>query len=240
MKKVGQFVNKKLLIIVLSFITIISFTSAAVYAITTKNAHNRGVIALVGDSNMTFASAKIVWEFNWLQHTFNGYTPLFMTYVGSGIRTPDCINNPCSTNNFWQIKFSETWAKVKPDLVVVNLGINDAKYIGTSSTIGYSYYGQKIDWLMQKMPIGKKVIWTNLPCNLEPPEYLNGCLYINNSLNQAKNRWPNLIILDWASIANEHPEYMTSNNIHYSTYGQAAYAKLVVDKLDTLLPVPNN
>ena len=233
-------VNKKLTTVLLGFALVFVSSTAIVKAITTKNAHNSGVIALVGDSNMTFASAKIVWEFNWLQHTYNGYTPLFMSYVGAGIRTPDCVSNPCSSNNFWQIKFAETWPKVKPDVVVVNLGINDAKILGTSSTKGYSYYGQKIDWLMQKMPIGKKVLWSNLPCNLEPPEYQYGCNYINNSLNQAKSRWSNLIVLDWATIASTHPEYMDANNIHYSIYGQAAYAKAVVDKLDTILPLPSD
>lgn len=238
--KILDLMRSKTTLFISIILVVVLGSSIAVYAITSKNAHNRGVIALVGDSNITLASTNIIWELTWMQHNDNAYAPVFLSRVGSGIRTPDCIASTCTTTDFWKIKFAETWPKLKPNVVVVNLGINDTASIGTSTGPGYSYYGKKIDWLMQIMPAGKKVLWSNLPCAIEPANRKTGCNYINNSLNQAKGRWSNLIILDWASIANSHPEYINTGDVHYTGAGNAAYSKALVDKLDTLLPVPND
>ncbi len=219
---------------------LVVFTS--VNALTTSNAHDRGVIAFVGDSNITINAAGIDWALTTGTHNDNSYTPVFISRVGSGIRTPDCIDTKtCTTNNFWKTKLGEVLPKVNADIYVNDLGINDTAFAGTSTTIGYANYAQKIDWFMKLIPAGKPVLWTNLPCAIEPPSRLTGCQTVNFALAQAPKRWPNLTILNWAAVANTHKEYITDqgNDVHYNNAGYAAWNQLVVDALDARRSVPN-
>ncbi len=236
-------------VLMLLAVLIVTLTSIGIVkAITTKNSHNRGVIIFAGDSNISYASSFINANLtNNSPHYNNSYAPVLLARVGSAIRTPDCLDpTGCTTYNYWQQKLGETLTKIQPDAVVSDLGINDTTQLGTASTQGYSYYGLKIDWFMKLMPAVKYVFWTNLPCNIEPPSRLTGCNTVNTALSNARNRWPNLIVLDWATAANSHPEYMSepvgANNgaVHYSAYGYAAWSGLVVNALDSKFPVPNN
>lgn len=220
-------------------------TVAIVRAVTTSNAHNRGVILFVGDSNITLGSEVIDWALTWQSHNDNGYSPVMMSRAGSAIRTSDClISTSCTTYNYWQTKLGETLTKVSPDAIVTDLGINDTATSGTAGTPGYSYYGQKIDWFMKLVPAGKPVFWTNLPCAIEPPDRLTGCLTVNAALSQAPKRWPNLHLINWALVANTHPEYMANvgqpGAVHYNGTGDGVWANTVLSALDAYFPIPNN
>lgn len=213
-----------------------------VNAITLKNAHNRGTILFIGDSNMVQGAGQIVNYMNWAgDNQNNGYVPVFITRKGSGIRTADCLNqSSCTTWDFWKIKIEETLPDVKPDIVVINLGTNDARLIGTAGTLGYTGYAAKIDWMMQRFSPTQKVLWSNLPCTLEPADRKTGCQAVNYHLSQALQRWPNLRLANWAAAANLHPEYMITNDAHYTDTGYDAYAKFIEGILDTMRPLPQD
>lgn len=202
--------------------------------------HNRGVILFVGDSNTLFGAGATTYQMQWAGgHHYNGYAPVFLGHSGAGIRHGDCAPaDSCPTTNHWKIKLGETFPKVAPDFVVVSLGTNDARQIGTPTSRGYSAYGDKIDWFMRILPAGQKVMWTNLPCAIEPADRRTGCLAVNAALAKARERWPRLVVLDWASRANPHPEYMKPGEAHYTATGYTAWAQYVVAALDARLLVP--
>ncbi len=234
-------------------VPIIAFTSIGiVHAVTSTIANNRAVVMFVGDSNIAFGGQKPVellttWPIGAASdpsanHKDNSYVPIFVARGGAGIRTPDCLPNvACSTYNFWQIKLAATFSKVKPDAIVTELGVNDTRSPGTATTGGYSNYWQKIDWFMNKIPAGKPVFWTTLPCRIEPYPAVDptGCATVNYSLLKAPARWPNLTVLNWANEANSHPEYMQSGDVHYTDTGYAAWTRFILTALDNKFPMPN-
>jgi hypothetical protein len=201
------------------------------------NDHVRGVVLFVGDSNITLGAATIDWDLTWKSHNDNGYVPVLAARVGAGIRTLDCIDpTGCTTYDYWQVKLAELSSKVQPDAIVNNLGINDAISPGTLATTGYASYGKKIDWFMSLVPPTIPVLWTNLPCMIEPPGR-PGCPQINYQLSLATTRWPNLVVVDWASVARSHLEYMLDpTSVHLSDAGQQAWADTVTAALDARFP----
>jgi lysophospholipase L1-like esterase len=201
------------------------------------NDHVRGVVLFVGDSNITLGAATIDWDLTWNSHNDNGYVPVLASRVGAGIRTPDCLDpTGCSTDDYWQVRLGELFGKVQPDAIVNDLGINDAISPGTLTTPGYENYGQKIDWFMSLVPHTIPVLWTNLPCPIEPPDR-PGCADVNYFLSLATTRWSNLVLVDWASVARLHPDYMLDpTNVHLSDAGHKAWADTVTAALDARFP----
>jgi hypothetical protein len=194
----------------------------------------------VGDSNVTLSAYPIESTLTWQEHNNNGYVPVLASRVGAAIRTPDCLDSTnCSTFNYWKLKLATILPRVGADAIVNDLGINDTVSPGTATTPGFSYYGQKIDWFMNLVG-GKHVLWTNLPCNIEPADRKTACQTVNTALSLADDRWTNLTVLSWNVAANSHPEYMASpgEGIHYSTAGDVAWAKFVVAALDARFPAP--
>lgn len=170
--------------------------------------------------------------------------PVFVARGGAGIRAADCASSAttCSTDDFWKLKLSATFARVQPDAVVTELGINDAGKVGTATGRGYASYDTKIDWFMRLMPAHTQVFWTNLPCAIEPPTAQRGCLIINQDLSQAKQRWSNLTVVNWAKVANLHPGWMrfagSIYGVHYTSAGYTAWTTLVLESLDAAFPSP--
>jgi len=208
---------------------------------TATNAQLRGVVLFVGDSNVTLSSAQIVAETTWETHLDDGYVPVLAARVGASIRTPDCIVvKGCTTYNYWQIRLAALLKRVHPNAIVNNLGINDTASLGTPTTRGYAAYGAKIDWFMRLLPPGVPVLWTNLPCTIEPKSRLVGCRDVDGALAAATKRWPDLIDVNWAGTADSHPDWMifqgTTPEVHYTTIGDANWARLVVKMLDANLP----
>ena len=216
-------------------------SGSAVVAGTDSRAHTRGVLLFVGDSNVTLSAPQIVWQTTYFAHEQDPYIPVLASRVGATIRTPDCrIASGCTTHNYWQIKLRATLSKVYPDAIVNNLGINDALAPGTQTTPGYSYYGKKIDWFMQLIPQDTRVFWTNLPCLIEPSTLVKGCHAVNDALSEARNRWPNLLMVSWGSRANGHPEYLVhpngEPNVHNSAVGSAQWILQIIAAIDARLP----
>jgi hypothetical protein len=228
-------------IVAIVVMTTVPFGAVVGSASTPRNDGVRGVVLFVGDSNITLSAASVDWTLTWLSHADNGYVPVLASRVGASIRNQDClIATGCKTTNYWKAKLAGILSRVNPNAIVSDLGVIDTNHRGTSTTSGYSHYGHKIDWFMSLVPRAKPVIWTNLPCAIEPQNRVAGCHAVNHALAAATQRWANLWVLDWARVANPHPAYMTSpgTDVHLSTAGTAAWAKLVVGFLDAKFPPP--
>ena len=151
-----------------ALIVLLSTGAFAAGASTSGNAHTRGLVLFVGDSNVTISAGAIDTELTWLEHHDNGYVPVFASRVGASIRTPDCIDAAnCSTFDYWKLKLGTILPKLDADAIVNDLGINDTLSEGTAGTPGYAGYGAKIDWFMGLVG-DKPVFWTLLPCAIEP------------------------------------------------------------------------
>jgi len=133
---------------------------------------------------------------------------------------------------FWRSRLTALKAAVAVDAYVIDLGINDTSQPGTPTTIGYAAYGQKIDWLLDQLTSSVPVVWSNLPCAIEPAKLAAACATVNDALAAARSRHPNLTVADWAATANSHPDWITG--IHYTSRGFVEYARLVARTLAAL------
>ena len=197
--------------------------------------HVRAKVAFIGDSNIAFGATAIAEA---LTERNEPYELIDLASGGTSIRAQDCPAwTPCTTFNYWKLRLSE--ARAVPGAWVVNLGINDTWSAGTATSPGWVGYPAKIDWLMALLG-SKPVIWTNLPCHIEPATLRTPCVAINQALAAAPARWPNLTILDWRTVANAHPEWMIDFGkwyaVHYDAAGQTAWATLVAKALDARFP----
>lgn len=226
------------LLVTVAGLLLAGVTVAGAVGTTTSNSGTRGVILFLGDSNVTLAAQNIDWSLTWNSHADNGYVPVMASRVGSSIRTPDCLQpSGCATFDYWKTRLASLNGKVVPDAIVVNLGINDTASLGTSTTPGYASYPKKIDWFMA-LAAGRPVLWTNLPCSIEPASRSTGCTTVNYALSLATERWPNLTVLEWNRRALNHTEYMAAPgvDVHYSARGLAAWTAFVVEALDRRFP----
>jgi hypothetical protein len=185
-----------------------------------EDGHFRATIALVGDSNLELAATS-------LGLAANAHDPTYLfvdaARKGAAIRYP--------SSNFWKVRLTQL---ERVDGYVVNLGINDAGVAAISDGRGFSGYRAKVDWMMGLMPRSKPVWWTNLPCAIEPASTRSGCAVVNRALAGARARWSNLRVLDWAAVADSHPEYLPASlgGIHLSGPAAGAWARLVGRALD--------
>jgi hypothetical protein len=207
---------------------------------TPRNSHVRGVVLFVGDSNVTLAATNIVWALTWQEHSDNGYVPVMAGRVGASIRTYDCLEPAgCASTDYWKTRLDELLSKVSPDVIVSNLGVNDTVTGGTASTPGAARYDEKIDWFMELVPRDTPVLWTNLPCAIEPESVAERCAVVNQALAAAPERWSNLELVDWSAVASGHPEYMDDapGELHLSPQGLREWTAVVVKELDAMFPV---
>ena len=137
---------------------------AAVRAVTApKYGSVRGVVALVGDSNIVLGATSISGK---MTASEIGYVPVILSAGGASIRWNGCLFGPCpdpTATDYWATRISQTRERMNPDAYVLELGINDTGEPGTATTRGYAFYGQKIDYIMRLLPNNRPVIWTTLP-----------------------------------------------------------------------------
>lgn len=182
--------------------------------------HIRATILFVGDSNIAFALSAIGYE---LTQRDPAYQIVSTARAGLGIRT---------LGDYWRVRLAESFDAVRPNAVVVSLGIID--------TEGPDWldYGEKIDWFMHLIPSHLPVWWSNLPSDIEPSSRAEGCQAVNRSLEDAAQRWPNLNILDFARVARGQLDYLLPNlgGVHLSQLGALAWAREVATQLDATFP----
>jgi hypothetical protein len=197
----------------------------------------RATIMFVGDSNIERALTALGIA---LTDRDEAYELVDVARAGTGIRSFDCprTDSACPTGDYWKSRLPDALQHAAPDGYVVDLGINDTVAPGTATTPGYADYAQKIDWLMRLLPPSKPVWWTNLPCAIEPTARATGCAAVDAALAAAPQRWPNLTMLDWASVADAHPSYLLSTlkHIHFSQKGALMWSRLIARSLDAHFP----
>lgn len=224
---------KRLLAFIAVFLSFATVAQAgSLYDITTDTSVHSTVL-FVGDSNITRGAYQIT---DTLTSRFDGaHIPIFGSRSGTGIRGyGPATCNGCPASNYWQLRLPNILANVTPTAVVIDLGINDALTPGTQTTVGYSFYGQKIDWMFAQLP-DVPVFWSTLPCTLEVAAYQTGCNAVNNAILAATKRHPNLIRVPWYAAAVGHPEYMGAQP-HYTPAGYTAWSNLVLNALDAQFP----
>lgn len=214
-------------------IALFSFGASVAYAAPTYDVnvdgHVRKTVLVIGDSNIERGATQLTEAFT---DRADAYIPILTPRSKMGIRGYAGGLLPTSAD-FWQVRLPQVLNDVQPDVIVVELGINDTFQPGTATTSGYSSYGQKINWLLDLLPAGAPVLWSNLPCAIEPEQVRAGCKAINGTFPYMTSR---LAIVNWAAVANGHPGYMLSGQDHLSPAGYTAYASTVVKALDALLP----
>jgi hypothetical protein len=226
-----------LLIGITALVAVCAIAAGVAVAASSSGAGTRGVILFVGDSTLSISTVAIESALADGTHRKNSYVPVIAARPGGGIRTADCSNDGlCNTFNYWKIKLGGLLTKVNPDAIVSSLGIDDAALDGSATGPGTVNYAAKIDWFMNLIPKTKPVYWTNLPCDVEPQQLQARCRTINWALSYARGRWPNLQVLDFASAARGHPEYMNGRDAHPSWAGQLVWSNMIVDALDTAFP----
>ena len=224
----------------------VAIIAIAVLAVTSCGGASEGasakrtkVVAFVGDSNILLATGALALTFFEQKHN---YPFVVVARVGSGIRFSNCAgeSEPCATHDFWRVRLDDVRRKIRPDAYVVNLGINDTATPGSSTTPGYADYGKKVDYLMALLG-NRPVLWTNLPCRVEPKSRLVGCGAVNDALAAASSRHKNLTVVDWATVANAHPSWMapSAGGVHYKPAGYGAWSGLVAKTIEARLGQSN-
>jgi len=134
------------------------------------------------------------------------------------------------------------------DLYAANAGVDTGAELrsvtfvrGTATTTGYAGYEGKIDYFMELVPSSAVVLWSNLPCAIEPSGVRVGCEAINRALADAPARWRNLQVVDWAATAGTRSSYIDQDaparyRVHYSDAGYAAWSRMVKGALDAEFP----
>ena len=137
---------------------------------------------------------------------------------------------PGTTIEFWSTDIVKALAKDNPNIIVIELGTNDC---GTVPCVPLAPY---IDALMRNIPSSIPVLWLTVQTDALIPKKPE---YVNNEINAASGRWPNLWIVDMGSLFEGHNDWR-SDGIHPNAEGQRQIAKLVEHELEPFKPVTAN
>jgi lysophospholipase L1-like esterase len=228
--------KKLVLLVALIAIALVGRASAVGTYSAAHDGAARGVVLMVGDSNVTYGAAAIATALTTRQ---DGYVPVMSSRSGYGIRGFRCLTAACAADDardYWKIRLANVLGRVTPDAIVIELGINDAHNAGDCASLGYACYGQKIDWLLSQIPSSTPVYWTNLACSIEPVELQIPCRSINFALASAPARHPNLTLLNWAGKALNRTAWIKPNDVHFNDTGFASWSALVASALDARFP----
>lgn len=121
------------------------------------------------------------------------------------------------------------------DLWVVALGTNDTANVAVGS--GYTR-AQAIDAMMEAIGPGQKVLWVNTFTKMTSGAWHNDNMRLwNQALEDAKARWPNMQVFDWASIASRN-NVPFSDGIHHTKAGYAARNEAIANAAAAELVAP--
>lgn len=123
---------------------------------------------------------------------------------------------------------------------VVALGTNDTANVSSGSAYSRA---EAIDEMMKAIdPSARaRVMWVNAYTTRRTGDYSNGNMVLwNSELENAKLRWPNLRVFDWASVAGTGKAPL-ADGIHYTAEGyevrNTAIAEALSGFFGTLSPV---
>jgi lysophospholipase L1-like esterase len=122
----------------------------------------------------------------------------------------------------WPRELAQEARRLQPDVVVVELGTNGC---GTPC----SSISAAIDRDMQGLRLVPLVLWLDVRDDGAIPPHP---VAINDALERARSRWPNLGILDMNALFHTHPGWIGADNVHPTPAGGSGLARFVADALD--------
>lgn len=113
------------------------------------------------------------------------------------------------------------------DAIVINLGVNDtlAGYVTQDPAF---HMGRILD-AAGTTP----VLWLNQAETL--PNHEVAAVAYNAALRTSADQYPNLTIVDWGAVLDQHHEYLDPDNLHLNPRGQSIFAQLASDAIDAEL-----
>ncbi len=114
-----------------------------------------------------------------------------------------------------------------PPAIVVALGANDLGYATESREQFVELTNALFSEIGTQTTIGFFNLFATVPTRAR---------YFNAWLLEAQNEWPNLLVLDWASLARRHPQWHAADGFHYNYTGaEARNAFMARAMIDTFL-----
>lgn len=109
-------------------------------------------------------------------------------------------------------------------VIVVNLGANDtlAGYV----TLNPASHMRRVLDAAGATP----VLWVNQAETL--PNHDVAAVAYNEALRTTASQYPNVTVVDWGSVLDQHHEYLDADQLHLNPQGQAAFAQLIVSAVD--------
>jgi lysophospholipase L1-like esterase len=120
----------------------------------------------------------------------------------------------------WPAQIAKLLKMTKPDVVVVELGTNGC---GSCFTIDAG-----IDAVMRELEQVHAVYWVNVKDDSWIPPDPQA---INDALQRATTRYPNLHIIDMNRRFQHHPELLIPDHIHFNEAGIGVFARLLAAAL---------
>jgi hypothetical protein len=120
-----------------------------------------------------------------------------------------------ATRNDWGV------GEIDTDVVVTNLGVNDI--------VGDRDFDTDIDWFMSEAG-DRRVLWSNLPCDIEPPDLVEACEQWNEALSRAARTHDSLEVIDWAAVAEPSHMMAPGEDVHLGT-GREVWTELMLSAL---------
>lgn len=143
---------------------------------------------------------------------------------------PTFIGRPGMTLNvgYWQDRIASVIPAFNPDAVFLNIGVNDSQSLDN--------YDGRIDAFMANFDPATPVFYPGYPVALEPVAKQVGVHAVNHAWALAALRWPNLHIVGWGALAQDHPEWMDTSDpvgsrVHYTPDGYQALIGLEIAAL---------
>jgi lysophospholipase L1-like esterase len=117
---------------------------------------------------------------------------------------------------------------------VLALGTNDTADVAVGSGVGVA---TRIREMMSVIG-GQPVLWITVKSLLSGGPYAERNMQQwNQALRDARPRYPNMRVYDWASVVQS--SWFISDEIHYTSAGYAARAELIADALAAAFPKPS-
>ena len=108
---------------------------------------------------------------------------------------------------------------------IVALGTNDA---GIHST---SRYAELIREQLDRIGTGHRVLWVDVYLPRRPARQAAW----NAALEQVRQERPDqLVVFEWSELAADHPEWLTSDGVHYTATGTRQRAAAIAEATDAL------
>jgi lysophospholipase L1-like esterase len=184
-------------------------------------------VLFIADSVTLQATPSIVSAFNQVgaDADTGRYAPNFGSVIlGQGLAVVPHVSTS-DVKAWWSQHLDSLIERTKPDVIVVALGYNDC-----NNLVGY---GSRIDAFMDHIPGSIPVHWLTVT---DPKRRTTCDTTINNALTSAVTRNANLSLLPFATFANAHPSWISSDGVHLTPEGQQEYADWLLRRLDALYP----